>query len=36
MALTDIPPITFSRKGTFAIGIVLIIFIYFFTEFKDE
>ncbi|MDQ0255307.1 hypothetical protein J2S74_002689 [Evansella vedderi] len=36
MPLTDIPAIKTGKITSFIIGISIIIFIYFFTEFKEE
>lgn len=36
MPLTNIPAVKTGKIPAFFIGISVIIFIYFFTEFKDE
>lgn len=36
MALTDIPAITPSTNGVFLLALPLIIFIFFFTQPKEE
>ncbi len=36
MALTDIPSINPSKNGVFLLALPLIIFIFFFTQSKEE
>ena len=36
MALTELPAVRTTRTTSFIIGISLIVFIFFFTKFKDE